>query len=67
MKNSETELNSAELRSSGIFSFGKSRHLILIIKINLLKIPENPTKTITLNEIYRVLVAVFYYLSALKK
>ncbi len=32
-------------RSHGMFSFGKSRHLILITKLNVLKISGDATKT----------------------
>ena len=33
-------------RSRGMFTFGKSRHKILIIQINVIKIPGDPTKPI---------------------
>ncbi len=32
-------------RSRGMFSFGKSRHLILVTKINVLKISGDSTKS----------------------
>jgi NAD(P)-dependent dehydrogenase (short-subunit alcohol dehydrogenase family) len=42
-------------RSRGMFSFGKSRHQILITKLNVIKSSGDPAITLHPNEIYRVL------------